>query len=625
MTDIGFCECKVDRRYSLHGFEMMSARISVLTPFAIAAAVGLGSYLVVFATFKLLMMESTGSPLWWPVTAAAVAVMLRCPRRWWWGIVAGSSVGVLMAGHGEAGWALSLTYVAASAVEVVVASIVLTDPRDYRDKGLHVMRHAVRFSVAAIGAVGVGAIMISVSAAVVPDGSLTYGVLGVYVVNHLLGYLTIAPLLLPGKLIKRWALWSGVEFACVVLAVCALGIWSLMVADSDGRTFVMLAPVMWSAVRFDAARATAVSALTCALAAYATANAHGPLASSTNLFQRQFLTEMFILVVTVSTVGLVLVTRHRGQLATAAQDSERTLLVAIRDALIGMYSVRLDAGRVGEIRDVNTALCELLGYRPEQLIGHHCGMLGAGDDPELRRQLQDNLNRFVNREVTTMREESTFRTADGERRWVELNLSVVDSVGEARFVLVHVHDLTERENTRRSLERMALHDPLTGLANRTLLFRRISEEMGAARKGDRVVGLLYLDLDGFKQVNDMHGHDAGDAVLVAIARRLVGAVRQDATVARLGGDEFAIVCPLDGADRDTQGEMTVIADRIRRLLREPIRISLSRESDRELGVDVTVDVSIGSGISRGTDAADDLIRAADQAMYAVKQSRRASR
>jgi diguanylate cyclase (GGDEF)-like protein/PAS domain S-box-containing protein len=508
---------------------------------------------------------------------------------------------------------LTLTQGVVNASELVVASFILTNRRDYGDRRLQVVRDAVRFTVAAVCAVAVGALLLLAAIAVLPGNPPTLGILAGYVITHLLGYLTIAPLLLPAKLFRGWGWRSGLEFATVVLAVCALSVWALLQPDPDGRAFVMLVPVMWSAVRFDAVRATAVSALTCALAAYATAHERGPLAIADDLVHRQFLTEVFILVVAASTLGLVLVTRHRVQLARSARDSERTLLVAIRDALIGMYSIRLDPGRVGEIRDVNTALCALLRYRPEQLIGRHCSILGARGDREQMRLLQSHLDRFVAREISTLREESTLITSDGERRWVELNLSMVDSVGESRFLLVHVHDLTERESAKRSLERMALHDPLTGLANRTLLFRRLGEEMAAARSGGHPVGLLYLDLDGFKEVNDTYGHDAGDVVLTAVGRRLAGAVRPDATVARLGGDEFAVLARVDGGD----GDLRLIADRIRALLREPIGI--------EAGLSVSIDVSIGVATTRGGETADDLIRAADQAMYAVKEGRRARR
>ena len=122
--------------------------------------------------------------------------------------------------------------------------------------------------------------------------------------------------------------------------------------------------------------------------------------------------------------------------------------------------------------------------------------------------------------------------------------------------------------------------------------------------------MLFLDLDGFKEVNDTHGHAAGDAVLVAVAGRLAGAVRAGSTVARLGGDEFAIVCPHTTSD----DELQEIALRLRRLVQEPISVAD--------GIRVTIDVSIGTARTDGNQSADSLILAADRAMYRIKDVRR---
>lgn len=583
---------------------------TALSAVVVACAVGLGTYALMRVVFSFFVMRSVASPLWWPVAALIVVVLVRT-RRWWWpAAIAGFVAGSLLADASEKDWRLAATFMAASAIEAVVAATVLTSGRSGDQKLLYVLRDGIRFVVAGVVAVGVGTAVVTIVVVTFPTGPVTGHTIVLYVVNHLLGYLTVAPLLLSGRLVHRmtWASWA--EFGVVATGAVTLSIWSLMVVGSDGRAFIMLIPVMWAAVRFDPLRATIVSGLTCALAAFATAHGRGPLAGSTSIAEQQLLTEIFILVATSATIGLVLLTRHRLLLAAQAKDSEQTMLVAIRDALIGMYSIRLEPGRSGEIRDVNKAMCDLLGYRREDLIGRHCRILAARDDADRMAVLRSHLDRFADGSLTTLREESTFFTKSGEPRWLEVNLSAVESVGEPRFVLVNVHDLTEREQSKRNLEKMALHDPLTGLANRTLLFRRINVELAARRPSGGLTGLLYLDLDGFKHVNDTYGHDAGDDVLIAAARRMIGAVRHDATVARLGGDEFAVLCP----DIDRADELEAVAERLRRVLREPIRIGSG-------DVVVIIDVSIGAGTVSGEESADALIHVADQAMYAVKAQR----
>ena len=160
-----------------------------------------------------------------------------------------------------------------------------------------------------------------------------------------------------------------------------------------------------------------------------------------------------------------------------------------------------------------------------------------------------------------------------------------------RALVVTVRD----DELRQALRHRALHDPLTGLANRALLDERIG-----ARDGD--VSLLYLDLDGFKPVNDVHGHAAGDEVLRIVARRLERCVRAGDTVARLGGDEFVL---LVGAGAEQE-----VADRVRTAFFDPFVVG---------GELLRVGVSVG--IATGPPDADALLAQADDEMYAVKRSR----
>ncbi len=157
----------------------------------------------------------------------------------------------------------------------------------------------------------------------------------------------------------------------------------------------------------------------------------------------------------------------------------------------------------------------------------------------------------------------------------------------------------------RDEERMrhdALHDPLTGLANRTLLHDRLAGALARSRREDGTTALLFLDLDGFKRINDVHGHAAGDAVLVEIGRRLLAAVRPSDTVTRMGGDEFVVVC--DDVDEETA---VALARRLEAVIDQPITVD---DTEHRLSASI--------GIALGHDDADELLRAADAAAYDAK-------
>ncbi len=165
----------------------------------------------------------------------------------------------------------------------------------------------------------------------------------------------------------------------------------------------------------------------------------------------------------------------------------------------------------------------------------------------------------------------------------------------------------EQERVQARLVHQARHDPLTGLANRTVLTERLARRLPA---GDAPVTVLYLDLDGFKQINDQYGHDAGDAVLLATARRLSAAVRESDVVSRFGGDEFVLFCPGVPAD-----EAIRLAERILLDVAEPVP---------HRGRQFTVGASIGITVHHGADASGpaSVLRSADAAMYDAKRGGR---
>jgi len=164
------------------------------------------------------------------------------------------------------------------------------------------------------------------------------------------------------------------------------------------------------------------------------------------------------------------------------------------------------------------------------------------------------------------------------------------------------------EQYSRALESMALHDALTGLPNRRLLFDRLALAIAHARRNKSSMAVMYLDLDGFKQINDTLGHDAGDTLLSMVADRLVAAVRQEDTVARLGGDEFVIVL----------WEL-LHADGVAKLVSKVIQAVSQPYSIQDRCVSMTVSVGVGIYPLHGEDV-ETLMKSADLALYEAKRT-----
>ncbi len=232
--------------------------------------------------------------------------------------------------------------------------------------------------------------------------------------------------------------------------------------------------------------------------------------------------------------------------------------------------------------------------------------------------------------------EIILESESGDLRKVSVNgQALVDDGGWMLGAVVAMHDVTEQKRNEERLAELALHDPLTGLANRTLLAERLQQAIdGLARSvenasasasasasddrqsrgdGQRGVAVFLLDLDEFKEINDVLGHDVGDDMLIAVARRLSALVRPSDTVARLGGDEFVVVCDIESGEE----EMLHINERISTALARPYRID---------GRTLTALASVGGVFVDNPDTdPSKLLSRADDAMYGVKWSRRRQR
>lgn len=199
----------------------------------------------------------------------------------------------------------------------------------------------------------------------------------------------------------------------------------------------------------------------------------------------------------------------------------------------------------------------------------------------------------------------------GEEGWFHATLSPEnDADGAAIGVLTSTRDITANKAAERALAHQAMHDSLTGLPNRYLLMDRLSRALVRMERAPGRVVLYFVDIDHFKSINDTYGHDAGDRVLVELARRLSSVARREDTVARLGGDEFVVLC-----DRITTDEhVREVAGRLVRTLAEPFQDGDAR---------VQLSASVGAAVADDTTVnAADLLHNADAAMYRVKQGGR---
>jgi diguanylate cyclase (GGDEF)-like protein/PAS domain S-box-containing protein len=284
-----------------------------------------------------------------------------------------------------------------------------------------------------------------------------------------------------------------------------------------------------------------------------------------------------------------------------AQERFRT---AFDHAPIGMALIAPD----GRCFRANRALAQMLGRAEDELSGVSLLALTHPDD---RAEVGDTMQRALSGAGTAYRIEQRYIHADGRPLWVAHSGSVVRDL-EARplYFVCQIEDISERRASGELLAHQAIHDPLTGLPNRTLFVDCLQRALNESDH-DAHLAVLFLDIDHFKVVNDSLGHPAGDRLLVALADRLRATMRPDDTVARFGGDEFTVLC---GAvpDETTAQEL---ARRLSEAVAKPITLAEG---------EVFVTASVGIALS-GTEleTAETLLRNADAAMYRAKDQGRA--
>jgi diguanylate cyclase (GGDEF)-like protein/PAS domain S-box-containing protein len=195
---------------------------------------------------------------------------------------------------------------------------------------------------------------------------------------------------------------------------------------------------------------------------------------------------------------------------------------------------------------------------------------------------------------------------DGSRRWFAARVVNLLTDPYVQGIVINLHDISDQKRAEAELSHQAFHDALTGLANRALLRDRLHHALERRERTGVAPAVIFLDLDGFKAVNDRLGHDRGDEVLNEVAGRLLAAVGRGETVGRLGGDEFAVLIEQSG---QPLAEAVATAEQVLQALREPVSVGPDR---------VTVTASVGIAVGDRNAESSDVIRDADVAMYRSK-------
>jgi diguanylate cyclase (GGDEF)-like protein/PAS domain S-box-containing protein len=305
---------------------------------------------------------------------------------------------------------------------------------------------------------------------------------------------------------------------------------------------------------------------------------------------------LFLLVtVTASAINLRDL-RRRKRAEITVQEAElryRTLAAGTFEGIVVMED--------GRIVDANEQYLKMLGYRRDEIIGQ---MADSVMSPEARVRVLPAIQQ--GRELIS---EHAMARKDGTPMIVETHGQTMDIQGRT-VRLTAMRDITLLKNQQGQLEHIAHHDILTNLPNRVLLLDRLEQALLRCQRRQTSLAVAYVDLDGFKTVNDRYGREVGDTLLVAIAHHMKSALRDEDTLARIGGDEFVAIL----ADLERPQDCNAVLNRLLATAADPVRLG-----DRTLQMSASIGVTLYP--QDGADA-DQLLRHADQAMYLAKQSGR---
>lgn len=545
------------------------------------------------------------SMLWLP-GGVLFGVLLSAPRQAWGGYLVAGLLGFLAANVQRNGVGLvTLVLSLCDVMEAWLAAALIVPRVDVRQLGninrtLRVSGLAVLVSCALSALVAAAARHI-----LLPQSSGFAPLFETWLASHALGMVIFGALTVIVRAEGRRMLGPPARRLelVVTLVVIAISSWLVFARGQLPVAFLLLPPLMVCVLRHRFSGFVPAIAVIALIAAMATSAGRGPfvLGSEANDLVRSYQLQLYLLCCCWVAFPVASVLTERRILTHRVARSERQY------RMLADYSRDLII-RVGTHRNldyISPSVTELLGWTREEYDQQRWELIHP-EDVAILRDTMDSLYEKGGLASIVYR----CRHKQGHYIWLAANVrSVTDANGRAALVYSG-RDVTSRVEAELALEQQVRRDPLTGLANRLLFDERMALALARGGRNRTRVGLLYIDLDYFKSVNDNHGHAVGDLVLREFARRLSGCIRSVDLGVRLGGDEFAVLVE----DIATTQSLQFVANKLATAMREPMTLG-------ELTLHVTASIGVGMSGCGQTDAAA-LVQLADGALYQAKAAGR---
>ena len=545
------------------------------------------------------------SMLWLP-GGVLFGVLLSAPRQAWGGYLVAALLGILAANVQRNGLGLvTLVLSLCDVMETWLAAALVVPRVDVRQLG-NINRTLRVSGLAVLVSCALSALVAAAARHILLPQSFGFAPLfETWLASHALGMVIFGALTVIVRAEGRRMLGPPARRLelVVTLLVIAISSWLVFERGQLPVAFLLLPPLMVCVLRHHFSGFVPAIAVIALIAAMATSAGRGPfvLGSETNDLVRSYQLQLYLLCCCWVAFPVASVLAERRVLTHRVARSERQY------RMLADYSRDLII-RVGTHRNldyISPSVTELLGWTREEYDQQRWELIHP-EDVAILRDTMDSLYEKGGLASIVYR----CRHKQGHYIWLAANVrSVTDANGRAALVYSG-RDVTSRVEAELALEQQARRDPLTGLANRLLFDERMALALARGGRNRTRVGLLYIDLDYFKSVNDTHGHAVGDLVLREFARRLSGCIRSVDLGVRLGGDEFAVLVE----DIATTQSLQFVANKLATAMREPMTLG-------ELTLHVTASIGVGMSGCGQTDAAA-LIQLADGALYQAKAAGR---